>query len=50
MQEFVARLIECGIPQKTAVCICNQFKRKGKMRELELYVEAVEHECYGRVD
>ena len=46
MQELVKRLIDCGIPRKTAVCICNAFARQNKRRELELYVEAVERECY----
>lgn len=50
MQELIARMIACGIPRKTAICVCNQFKRKGQMRELELYVEAVERECYERLD
>lgn len=46
MQEFVSRLIDCGIPAKTAVCICNHFKRKNQTRELELYIEEVERECH----
>lgn len=45
MNEFVARLIDCGIPRLTAVCICNHFKRENKMLDLALYVEAVEAEC-----
>ena len=50
MNEYVKRLIDCGIPRKTALCICAQFKRKGQLRELEHYVEAVERECYERLD
>lgn len=46
--EYVSRLIDCGIPRVTAVCICNHFKRQHKPRDLALYVEAVEAECCER--
>lgn len=45
MQDFVARLIDCGIPRVTAVCICNHFRRENKLDDLALYVDAVEEEC-----
>ena len=44
MQQFVARLIDCGFPRDTAVCICNSYRRQGKLDELALYVDAVEEE------
>ena len=50
MQEFVARLIRCGIPRVTAVCICNHFKRENKLADLALYVDAVEAECREQLD
>lgn len=45
MNEYVARLIDCGIPRVTAVCICQHFKRENKLDDLALYVDAVEAEC-----
>ena len=50
MQEYVARLIDCGIPRVTAVAICQHFKRENKMIDLALYVEAVEAECREQLD
>lgn len=50
MQEFVARLIDCGIPRMTAVCICNHFKKENKLDDLALYVDAVEAECREQLD
>lgn len=47
MREYVARLIACGIPRQVAVCVCADFKRRGKMAELARYVDAVEEECHG---
>ena len=47
MCEYVARLIDCGIPRVTAICICRYFKNKHQMRELDDYVASVEAECGG---
>ena len=44
MHEFIARLIRTGMPRKVAACVCADFARRGKMIELEKYVEAVEKE------
>lgn len=44
MHEFIARLIDCGMPRKVAACVCADFNRRGKMVELAQYVEAVEKE------
>lgn len=45
MQDYVARLIDCGVPRLTAVYLCRYYKQHGKLKELEKYVEAVEAEC-----
>ena len=45
MTELIYRMIRCGIPRVTAVCICNHFKRENKLDDLALYVDAVEAEC-----
>ena len=42
MQDYVARLIDCGVPRCTAVYICNHYRHKPD--ELERYVEEVERE------
>lgn len=50
MREFVARLIKCGIPRMTALCICNYFKRRHQIDELKHYIDAVERECNDDLD
>lgn len=45
MREYVARLIDCGIPRQVAVCVCQDFKRRGSLISLGQYVDAVEEEC-----
>ena len=45
MQDYIARLIDCGVPRLTAVFLCRYYKKRGKIKELERYVEAVEKEC-----
>lgn len=49
MREYIARLIDAGMPRQVAVCVCNDFKRRGMMRDLALYVDAVEAECVGEL-
>ena len=44
MQEYVSRLIDCGMPRCTAVYICNRYRRLGQLRELAQYVDDVERE------
>lgn len=44
MQEYVARLIGCGVPRCTAVFICNRYKRMNQLTELARYVDEVERE------
>lgn len=48
MRKEIARLIDCGIPRQVAVCVCNDFRRRKKLEELESYIQAVENECSGR--
>lgn len=50
MQDYISRLIDCGIPRAIAVSICMKFKRQKRMADLALYVEAVEQECDADVD
>jgi hypothetical protein len=50
VRDFVARLIKCGIPRMTAVCICNYFKRRHQIDELKHYIDAVERECNDDLD
>lgn len=42
MRRYIARLVRCGIPRLTAICICRYYKRQGRMDLLKRYVEAVE--------
>lgn len=45
MQEYVARLIKCGVPRCTAVYICSRYRRLNQMVELSRYVDDVEKEA-----
>ncbi len=44
MHEYIARLIDAGMPRKVAACVCADYNRRGKMDDLARYVEAVEKE------
>jgi len=46
MRDFIARLIDCGMPRCTAVYICNRYRRANKLRELAQYVDDVERETH----
>lgn len=46
MRRFVARLVDCGIPRLTALCICKHFKNEQSLSALEQYIVFVERECY----
>lgn len=50
MHEFIARLIDCGMPRKVAACVCMDFQRRGKLEELARYVETVEKETNGDLE
>lgn len=50
MNDYIARLIDCGIPRDTAVCICHTFKRDHGLDALACYVDAVEQECHGDLE
>ena len=45
MNKLIARLIDCGYPRITALGIAQSFKREGKLKELERFIEEVEAEC-----
>jgi len=47
MDDYVARLVRCGLSRRTAICICNHFKRRNKLPFLARYVALTEyqHEC-----
>lgn len=42
MQEIIDRLTRCGIPETTAICVCNDFYRRGKADSLTAYVLMLE--------
>lgn len=44
MQDFIARLIDCGVPRCAAVYICNHYRKLGQLQELAQYVDDVEKE------
>lgn len=44
MHEYIARLIDAGMPRKIAAFVCSDYNRRGKMDDLARYVEAVEKE------
>lgn len=44
MHEYIARLIDAGMPRKVAAGVCVYYQRRGKRQELAHYVEAVEKE------
>ena len=46
MHKLIARLIDCGMPREVALAVYRCFKRDGKLRDFESYVEGVEHECH----
>lgn len=50
VNDYIARLIDCGIPRDTAVCICHTFKRDHGLDALACYVDAVEQECHGDLE
>ena len=49
MQDFIARLIDCGVPRCAAVYICNRYRRMGQLQELAQYVDEVEKETNVRL-
>lgn len=44
VHEYIARLIDAGMPRKVAAGVCVYYQRRGKRQELAHYVEAVEKE------
>ena len=44
MHDYISRLIACGMPRTVALCVCRDYKRRGDLPGLALYVEAVEDE------
>lgn len=44
MHEYIARLIDAGMPRKVAAGVCVYYQWRGKRQELAHYVEAVEKE------
>ena len=44
VHEYIARLIDAGMPRKVAAFVCADYNRRGKMDDLARYVEAVEKE------
>lgn len=44
MNNIIGRLVKCGIPIKTSICIYSYFKKQHKTDALVDYVKAVEAE------
>ena len=42
MNKLIDRLTECGIPERAAVCIYKEFRRRKKLKSLKEYVLVVE--------
>ena len=47
MRTYVERLMRCGVPKQTAICICNEFRRNRKLAELEAYIRSIEDDLEG---
>lgn len=50
MREYVMRMVDCGIPMKTAIKIYQDFKARNKLAALKSYIEYVEAISDGRVE
>ena len=44
MRVYVSRLVKCGIPRLTAICLVRCYKRDGKMDALDEYTKKLEAE------
>lgn len=44
MNKLIARLIDCGMEREVALAVYASFKRRGKLKDFEQYVEDVERE------
>ena len=42
MRKYVERLVLCGVPRQAAMCVCAEFRRRGKMAGLKQYVALME--------
>ena len=42
MREYVMRMVDCGIPMKTAIKIYQDFKARHRLAALRKYIEYVE--------
>ena len=50
MNKLIARLIDCGMEREVALAVYASFRRRGKLREFEEYVEEVERETREQED
>lgn len=50
MRERMLRMADCGIPMSTAIKVCTDFWQRGKLLELDKYIEQVEAIQLGRVE
>ena len=44
MREYIARLIDCGMPRDVAIAACRSFAREGDWYGVKQYVNFVEEE------
>lgn len=42
MCKLIDRLTECGIPERAAICIYRDFRRRNSLNSLKEYVRVVE--------
>lgn len=49
MRSYVSRMVQCGIPRITAICIVRYFKRDNRLDDLKEYVRFLEDETDERV-
>ena len=47
MRDLIDRMMRCGIPEITAMCVASEFEKRDKLNALAAYVLVVEGE-YGR--
>ena len=47
MRQYIARLMDTGMPRKVALCMCRHFRT---LADLEKYVEGVEAECRAQME
>ena len=50
VREYLQRMAACGIPQRTAIRIYQDYRRRRRLKELDRYIQTVEAIQNGRVE